>query len=433
MTDNEKVMNGDRTMPSTDIAIAKHLFERIETMGNSDLPGLKVWKKTLGCFNGDITLCALRPSGGIHILLGDFIPSGLSTVVAALPIAEVFYGMTEKGFGLSDIIEEINKKLLFILPEGVFGSACLIELDRERKLLTVWNGGMPDVLVIDAESKIKHRISSTHIPLGLDNAKTADLETVFVEVSAGDVLFWCSDGAVNAENQQGVKFGQDEIARLLTQDSDLSILTNAIHAHVADADLVDDITLAQLDISALQNNDVISVPSSTEVSMPPAEWHVDFSFPAAILREVDLAPLLVNVLIQIQAPHEHRQRIYTVLAEMCSNALEHGVLGLKSSMKGSANGFTEFYALRSQRLAELEDAYINITMRHEPVETGGQLTISVEDSGPGFDYQKHGKDLAENTAFSGRGEALINQLCDQYYYSGNGNCAHAVYLWSITS
>lgn len=430
MTDNKTTVIDEALSSPTDITIAKHLFDRIEQMGNTDLPGLTVWKKTLDRFNGDLTLCAVRPSGGIHFLLGDFIVRGLSAAVAALPVAEVFYGMTEKGFSLSDIIEEINKKLYFILPEGMYGSACLMELDREGKLLTIWNGGMPDVLVVDAQSKIKYRAASTQTPLGLVENKTSDFETIFFELSSGDTVFWCSDGVVKTENVQGVKLGQDKLEQLLIHDVSMSAITSAIDEYRVGADLIDDITLVKLNISALQQNDVTSISPSTEMSMPPAKWQIDFSLSAAVLREVDLAPLLVNVLMQTQAPYEHRQRIYTVLAEMCSNALDHGVLGMQSSMKDSANGFTEYYALRAQRLTELADAYINIQLQHEAVDSGGRLSIRVEDSGLGFDYQQHSNKLAENKAFCGRGEALIRQLCDDYFYSGNGNCAHAVYLWS---
>lgn len=429
--DKDLMMNVPPTSLSTDDAIAKHLFERIARMGNVELPGLNVWNKKIGSFNGDIMLCALTPSGGIHILLADFFAQGLSTAVVALPVAEVFYGMTVKGLCLSDIIEEINKKLLFILPEGMYGSICLMELDGEKKLLTVWNGGMPDILVLDAQSKIKHRVSSLNIPLGLGDTKTSDLDIVFIDLSADDTLFWCSDGAVNAEDYQGKKFGQDQIERFLMQDKSLSAITNAINEHIADEDQPDDITLAKLDIFAVQENSFTSISSSTLTTMLAAKWQIDFSFSAAVLREVDLAPLLVNVIMQVQAPHEHRQRIYTVLAEICSNNLEHGLLGLESRMKASAQGFAEYYALRGQRLQKLDDAYIKIVLQHEPIESGGRLTIIIEDSGAGFDYQQRVKDLAENTALYGRGEVIIRQLCSDYYYTGVGNCAHAIYDWSL--
>lgn len=423
-------MNGPQALVSTDHAIAEHIFERIERMGNVALPSLNVWNKPLGDFNGDIMLCARKPCGGVYILLADFTVHGLSSAVIALPVAEVFYGMTVKCLCLSEIIAEINKKLLFVLPTGMYGSFCLMELDEEKKLLTVWNGGMPDVLVLDSELNIKHRVSSINTPLGSGDTKVSDLDMIFIDLSAADTLFWCSDGAVNAKDYQGKIFGQDQIERFLMQDKTLLAISNAITKHTSEVEQLDDMTLAKLDISALRKNGVTSRELSTLTNTAPAKWEVDFTFSAAVLREVDLVPLLVNVIMQVQAPHAHRQRIYTVLAEMCSNTLEHGLLGLNSSMKVSAEGFAEYYTLRGQRLQKLEDAYIKIKLQHEPIEAGGCLIISVEDSGKGFDYQQHAKDLATNTTFCGRGESIIRQLCSDYYYSGIGNCAHAIYHWS---
>lgn len=168
----------------------------------------------------------------------------------------------------------------------------------------------------------------------------------------------------------------------------------------------------------------------TQISLPPAHWQAEFEFSAQVLRSVDLVPLLVNVLIHIQAPYEHRQRIYTVLAEIFSNALEHGVLQLQSSLKKSVNGFTEYYAQRAQRLAELEEGHINISLSHQPSNDGGILTIRVEDSGDGFDYNQHAKDLAENTTLCSRGEGLLKKLCKHYEYSGKGNIITADYHWT---
>ena len=38
----------------------------------------------------------------MHVLLGDFTGHGLPAAVGAMPLAEVFYGMTAKGYGLPE-------------------------------------------------------------------------------------------------------------------------------------------------------------------------------------------------------------------------------------------------------------------------------------------------------------------------------------------
>ena len=74
--------------------------------------------------------------------------------------------------------------------------------------------------------------------------------------------------------------------------------------------------------------------------------------------------------------------------------------------------------------------YIKISLSHEPHEQGGKLNIRVEDSGDGFDYQQHTKNLANNATLSGRGGGLLQQLCSEYSYSGKGNISNAVYIWA---
>ena len=410
------------------LAAADHLYDRIAKMSDSDLPCLQVLSKPLAKFSGDLVLSAPKPSGGINIFIGDFTGHGLPAAIGALPVAEVFYGMSQKGFSISDIIEEINKKLLFILPENLFCAACLVELEQEGKMLAVWNGGLPDMLVIDQNSQIKHRVVSEHLPLGVSDMHKADLETVFVEVAAGDKVFWCSDGVKNTVNKQGDKFGQHSIEQALAKGRDLATLEQML-TEFADGQ-TDDLTMVELDVGIVHQLDLSTSTTSQQSDIAASQWDASFHFSAHTLRTLDSVPLLVNVVVQIQAPHEHRQRIYTVLAELCSNALEHGLLNLDSKLKESANGFTEYYSLRGQRLAELQDGFIKVSLSHQPESTGGRLDIEIADSGEGFDYQQHAKALTENEGLCGRGEGLLKQLCKEFYYSGDGNVAHAVYLWT---
>jgi hypothetical protein len=56
------------------------------------------------------------------------------------------------------------------------------------------------------------------------------------------------------------------------------------------------------------------------------------------------------------------------LAELYSNALEHGLLHLDSVLKNSAQGFAKYYALRHERLNALEEGYIRFDIKHQPTE-----------------------------------------------------------------
>jgi len=60
----------------------------------------------------------------MHILLGDFTGHGLSAAIGAMPLAEVFYSMTARGFNLRDILVELNSKLRRILRWGFSAAQC---------------------------------------------------------------------------------------------------------------------------------------------------------------------------------------------------------------------------------------------------------------------------------------------------------------------
>jgi len=412
-------------------AVAEHLYRQIDHMNKFDIPGLCSWIKAAGHLCGEILLSAPRPSGGFNVLLADFIGHGLPAAVGALPVAEVFFEMTAKGFGLSDVIDEINNKVLFVLPENLFCAACLIELDEEGKMLAVWNGGLPDVLIIDGNGTIKQRVTSTHPPLGKQEFTKPDLDTAFIDVTDGDRIYLCSDGLSTCLNQQGQQFGEQKLESLLSETCSLTTMVETLNRFMGETVQSDDMTLVQLDIAEIHEHDVTALNESKQKSLPPAEWQADFKFSAQVLKTVNIVPILVDILMHVQAPREHKQRIYTVIAEMCSNALDHGLLKLDSSLKASVNGFAEYYALRAQRLEALDDGYVSVSFRHDKNDQGGQLTIVVEDSGEGFDYQQHAKNMAENSSAYGRGESLLAQLCEHYAFSGAGNTVTAEYHWRV--
>ena len=69
-------------------------------------PNIRYLLSPYALFNGDLLLAACTPSGNMHLLLGDFTGHGLPAAVGAMPLAEVFYGMTAKGFGLAETLRE---------------------------------------------------------------------------------------------------------------------------------------------------------------------------------------------------------------------------------------------------------------------------------------------------------------------------------------
>jgi anti-sigma regulatory factor (Ser/Thr protein kinase) len=146
------------------------------------------------------------------------------------------------------------------------------------------------------------------------------------------------------------------------------------------------------------------------------------------LRQANPLPPVLQLVTELQSLNEHRERIYMVVAEMFNNALEHGLLRLDSALKDSPRGFAEYYQRREQAIATLNEGWIAIELAHEPFAHGGQLSIQVRDSGPGY-ARPAPTGLSANAAASGRGLELLRTLCKSVIVHEPGNHVEAVYEW----
>ncbi|MCP5155387.1 MAG: fused response regulator/phosphatase [Ectothiorhodospiraceae bacterium] len=418
--------------------VAERLFKNLTHTQCLEWPIFRYLHSAQSVFNGDLLLAAPLPNGALRILVGDFTGHGLSAAVGAMPAAEVFYGMTAKGFGLGDVVSEINRKLRRLLPVGRMFGAGFLEIDKEHRQLTAWVGGIPDVLVVDGKSRrIKHRLISEHLPLTVVDNSRLDRRLQVLDIEPGDRIVAFSDGVLETRNPEGEEFGQDRLESLIeaaaAPDAIFDTLTGTLRNFRAGESQCDDVTLLEVLCDPAAVLEANGGATREETTAPPSCWEVSLALDADTLRRVDPLPQLTQALRDYQGQAEHWDRVYTILRELFTNAVDHGLLGLDSSIKGSATGFVEYYRLREERLAALEAGTVRITLEHRRADgerAGGDLRIRVEDSGPGFDWRARAQ-RAESTEVElhGRGIPLVRALADTLRFEGDGNVAEALYHW----
>lgn len=367
------------------------------------------------------------------MLLGDFTGHGLSAAIGTIPVTDIFNGMTAKGFPFSEIVAEINQRLHRILPRGLFLAAALLELDTKNRSVSAWVGGVPDVLIYSAEKKVlAGRFSSKRFPLGVIDTDKMDCQVESLGVQNGDRIFLYTDGLPEARNAQGHMFSQESLERCFNDGNEPGILFERIlgkleafrGAHTQS----DDVTLIEVAVDTAMVSP--QLPSATLAPRPASAWRARFEFAYDTLKGYDPLPMMMQVLLETQRLHQHKQGIYMVLAELFLNALEHGLLVLESALKDGPAGFSGYYKEKEARLATLDRGEIKVGLRHIVEGNGGRLEIRVEDSGPGFDHVVHMRCLKENTGLHGRGILLVKSVCASLRYSSRGNIAQADYVWS---
>lgn len=144
------------------------------------------------------------------------------------------------------------------------------------------------------------------------------------------------------------------------------------------------------------------------------------------LQRSDIVNQLVAFLGTIQGVDLHQDKLFTIVSELFSNALEHGVLNLDSSIKSTAEGFEEYYRCREQRLQEISDKQIHIALRYVH-DTPNRVELDITDSGQGFDFNSVLTLQEDTEALHGRGIALLQTLCSKLEYSEGGRKVTAHY------
>ncbi len=413
--------------------VAKTVFDNVAHMGCLHAKNIQHLLSPLSVFNGDVLLACQKPSGSMHVLLGDFTGHGLPAAIGAMPLAEIFYGMSNKGFSMTDVLREMNQKLKQILPVGFFCCACMIDIDFKTNEMQIWIGGLPDCLLVRKNGEIE-RIKSNHLPLGVLPSDRFAVETYKFELELNDRFFMWSDGIIESRNAEGDMFGEARLMEIIETQAVSENLFEQIHGGVLDfigeGERDDDLTMVEVKMLRPDQLGLDEAHLNKSALVGPKNWSFSYVLRAQTLKEFNPLPLMLHLTMEVPGLRAHSGSIYTVFAELYSNALDHGILGLDSKLKKSPEGFAKYYALRAERLEKLVHDWVRFDIDHQPEGAGGVITIRVEDSGPGFDHLKYmDKKLNENTGFSGRGIPLLMKMCKKVGFNESGSAVEVEYHW----
>lgn len=408
--------------------LGAHVMERLTDAEGLRDPMIQSFNLPAETFSGDLLCAARGPGDVLNVMLADATGHGLSAALSAMPLTQAFYSMTAKGFPLSSIAEELNRKLKTLLPADRFVAATLASIDVRNQAVEVWNGGNPDAAFLTANGKVSMQWASNHPPLGVLPAGLFSSTTETVVLHEPGQLLLCSDGLVEAEDTEGRWLGFAGSLELLASVDDPEQRFNALRLgldrHLAGRPGRDDISCMLVQVPIERRRMPRIVPPTTTHQGHVAEWQLSLAYSAPELRYLDVVPAVLGFMTQVESLKPHQGTLFLVLSELFNNALDHGLLGLDSSTKSLVGGWEIYMQHRSERLAQLAAGRIALSFLVHQSDGRAVLDIEVSDSGPGFDYeaQMRASDLAANdTQSHGRGLALVRGICSNVVFSAPGN------------
>ena len=204
-------------------------------------------------FSDDIVAAAYTPTGDLRGILADAVGHGLAAAFNVLPVLDSFHSMTEKGVDLGAVAVEINRKLNRLLPEGSFVAFGLVEMSQAS--VQVWNGGLPDIYLVDAEGHVRHRFVSRHCAGGILPPEEFDSALERQRLESNDEIVLYSDGLSEAHDPSGQLFTDKGIVNALAGAAPgelAGLLQEMVQRHIATRVPHDDISVLVLPHSSVK-------------------------------------------------------------------------------------------------------------------------------------------------------------------------------------
>lgn len=453
VTSQRDEIERNRRQMVRDQQTAKLTFDRIAHREYLSLPCLRYLSSPLALFDGDVLLAAPTPRGSLVVLVGDFTGHGLTASVGALPLAESFYSLTARGYGLGTIAKECNRRLSEILSPGTFCCAAFAELNLHRGHIELWLGGLPPAYVLtglttDAAGHVKS-LPAQHMPLGILSPEQFDAKTQTLNVENGDRLVMLSDGVIESSDAAGERFGEDRLLQALravrSDTSSVDTVVDALSSFVGSREQVDDLTMLEVTVDSDFVVGDLQAKLDAEPGVAPERWSMRYSVEDAALANFEPMAVLAPILRGVPELRREMTNLGLVVTELFANALDHGVLGLDSAAKNDPAGFMAYFTERQQRLQSVQGR-VEIDLSCARENTGVELCLSFTDSGAGFDYEavsfserdagetggENDSDTNNDTLLHGRGLRLMRQLCSTLEHSNGGRTTRVVFHASRT-
>lgn len=210
---------------------------------------VRFWLEPADMVSGDLVAFRRARNGKLYVMLADSTGHGLPAALNLLPVNHIFYSMADKCFPVAQIVEEMNWAVKVQSPADRFVSAFVACIDTHNHVIETWNGGIPAAMLINHAGEICNSLASNNLPLGIMD-RTLVARTKIFQWNCPSQLVVYSDGVVEAENENGVAWGEHNIKRIIEEtpmERRFDALTSELHGYLGAQRAFDDMTLLMID------------------------------------------------------------------------------------------------------------------------------------------------------------------------------------------
>lgn len=400
-------------------SLARYVYEHVAATLSNGGEGVDNYLQSSSSFNGDVFICDIAPNGNQFVILADATGHGLSAAISIIPLITTIKAMIRKSLSLAHIVHEANKKLCIELPDDKFVTLIGVEVNFHQRNIAMFNGGMPDVIALKHDKSVV-RYPSTSMALGILDPEDFDPGINTIETHDIKNLFFFSDGLIEQQNRFNEEFGMHRVMQLIEHNDKHESLVSRVVNHFTVfnemEELQDDLSMCDLQIDALMDAHLLASNKVSNKTTGKVIASVRLS--GGLIGNSDIVGCFDSLMRCLDVVGDIRQRAFTIFAELISNALDHGILGLDSRLKNDYSGFAEYISLKEERLADIKESEaLDMTFEYSP--SSGEIRFSIADTGKG--YTLDSQSAMVDGSLSGRGLSLIKQLSKSVEVMPPGN------------
>jgi serine phosphatase RsbU (regulator of sigma subunit) len=214
--------------------------------GPAEIKGISIPAREVG---GDFFNYFVLPDGRLALLVGDVSGKGVSAALLMANVQATLRARVPLETDLAQLASQLDREIDESTPGGVYLTLFIGILDTARAELRYVNAGHNPQFVIRKSGGIEP-MTSTGLPIALYSGH--EYREASLAIVPGDLLFFYTDGLVEAENEAGEMFGAERLQQIIaTVQSDgldvvIGRIEQAVRAFRGRAEPLDDATLMAL-------------------------------------------------------------------------------------------------------------------------------------------------------------------------------------------
>jgi serine phosphatase RsbU (regulator of sigma subunit) len=219
-------------------------------LGPAEIKGISIPAREVG---GDFFNYFVLPDGRLALLVGDVSGKGVSAALLMANVQATLRARLSLETDLAALAAGLDRDIDETTPRGVFFTLFMGILDGNGRTLRYVNAGHNPQFVVRATGEIA-ALSSTGLPIALFSGH--EYREAAIDLQPGDLLFFYTDGLVEAENDAGEMFGADRLQSVLRTattegvDAILQHVEGTVRAFRGRTEPLDDATLMALRLQA---------------------------------------------------------------------------------------------------------------------------------------------------------------------------------------